>query len=165
MVKKTPQKTNAARCLDKLGLPYELVSYTPGPALSAAEAADFLGLPYAAVFKTILLRGEPEGLMEACIPADAELDLKALAAVSGNKRAALVPLKELTPLTGYLRGGCSPIGGLKNYPVYVDRGIVNCDKILINAGSRGLMLSVKPSDLLKATGGILAGLTRAGRIK
>lgn len=103
------KKTNAARILDDLGITYELVRFDADESdLSAETAAVAVGLPYERVYKTLVARGNNTGVMEACIPAGMELDFKALAAVSGNKNVALVPLKEVQPLTGYIRGGCSP---------------------------------------------------------
>ncbi|MDR1607673.1 MAG: aminoacyl-tRNA deacylase [Deltaproteobacteria bacterium] len=160
MGQKSPKKTLAARCLDNLGLAYELLTYEPGPQLSAIEAADFLSLPRAIVYKTLLLRGDRHGLLEACIPAEMELDLKALALVSDNKKVTMTTVKELTQLTGYLRGGCSPLGGLKSYPVYLEATILNQEKIAINAGARGLMFLLRPQDLALATQATLAAIAK-----
>ncbi|MDR2141364.1 MAG: aminoacyl-tRNA deacylase [Deltaproteobacteria bacterium] len=160
MGQKTLKKTQAARRLESLGLTYELVPYEPGPLLSAVEAADSLNLPQDIVYKTLLLRGDRHGLLEACLPAAEELDLKALAKATGDKSVALTTVKELTALTGYLRGGCSPLGGLKDFPVYLDEAIMTKDKIAINAGARGLMFLLRPQDLLRATQGILAPIAK-----
>jgi Cys-tRNA(Pro)/Cys-tRNA(Cys) deacylase len=158
---KAIKKTNAARLLDELGIRYELASFDADETdLSAETAARAVGMPYEQVYKTLVARGDKTGVMEACIPAGAELDLKALSAASGNKSAALVALKELQPLTGYIRGGCSPLGGKKEYPVYIHDGAASHGQIAINAGARGLLFIIAPDDLLKATGGKLAVLIR-----
>ena len=155
------KKTNAARQLDRLGLNYEMTQIEVDEEdLSAETAAAKLGLPPEKVYKTLVARGDKTGVLEACLPAGRELDLKALAAASGNKNVVLVPLKELTALTGYLRGGCSPLGGKKDYPVFILDEIMVHDRIVINAGGRGLMLLLTPADLVKATGAGLAPIAR-----
>ena len=147
------KKTNAARRLDELGIAYELVQFEPDESdLSAETAAASVGMPYELVYKTLVARGDRTGIMEVCLPAGTELDLKALAAVSGNKSAALVHLKEVQSLTGYIRGGCSPIGGKKDYPVYVYEGAKEHERIMINAGARGLLFLLSPDDLQRVTG-------------
>ena len=163
------KKTNAARILDEMGIPYELVGFESDERdLSAERAARDIGMPYDVVYKTLVLRGDKTGVIEACLPAGLEIDLKALAEASGNKRAEMVSVKELTALTGYVRGGCSPIGGKKHYPVYIYADAMNHEKIFINAGSRGLLFSISPRDLVRATnatpGDIAHGHTR-GRIE
>lgn len=155
------KKTNAARRLDELGLAYELKSFeVDEDDLSAETAAEKLGLPLAQVYKTLVARGDKNGIIEACLPAGRELDLKALAAASGNKSVTLAAVKDLPSLTGYQRGGCSPLGGKKDYPVYILDEIMNHDRVIINAGGRGLMFYLAPADLLTATGGILAPIAR-----
>ncbi|MDR0616835.1 MAG: Cys-tRNA(Pro) deacylase [Synergistaceae bacterium] len=155
------KKTNAARHLDELGISYELVSFEADEDdLSAETAALSVGMPNDQVYKTLVARGDRTGIMEACLPAGTELDLKALAAASGNKSASLVQLKELQPLTGYIRGGCSPIGGKKAYPVYMHEGAARHRKIAINAGARGLMFVMSTDDLLRATGAKLAAIAK-----
>lgn len=154
--KKSP-KTNAARRLDELGITYELIAFDADESdLSAETAAAAIGMPEEQVYKTLVTRGDKTGVMEVCLPAGRELDLKALAAASGNKSAALVPLKEVQQLTGYIRGGCSPIGGRKEYPVYIHSDAADHERIAINAGSRGLIFLLKPGDLLRVTNGRLA---------
>lgn len=151
------KKTNAARRLDELGIEYELLHFEADEAdLSAEKAAEEVGMPFEQVYKTLVVRGDKTGIIEACLPAGCELDFKALAKASGNKSASLVPLKEVQPLTGYIRGGCSPIGGRKAYPVYIHEDAVVHDKIVINAGARGLMFLLSPGDLIRATGATLA---------
>lgn len=145
------RKTNAARILDRLGIPYELASFAVDlDDLSAVHAAEKLGVNPLQVFKTLLVRGEPGGLWLACLPAAAALDLKRLAAVTGNKRMALTPLKEVLPLTGYMRGGCSPIGTRKAYPVCIHSSARDFDAIYISAGQRGMQFFLAPDDLARA---------------
>ena len=146
------KKTNAARKLDELKIEYKIVEYPVDEEhLDAIHVAQEVGMPPAQVFKTLCVRGDKNGVMFAVIPGDGELDLKALAKVSGNKRAELVALKEVLPLTGYIRGGCSPLGAKKNYPVYMDASSNNWPEIAISAGQRGMQLVVAPSDLQRAT--------------
>ncbi len=146
------KKTNAARKLDELKIEYKLVEYPVDEEhLDAIHVAQEVGMPPAQVFKTLCVRGDKNGVMFAVIPGDGELDLKALAKVSGNKRAELVALKEVLPLTGYIRGGCSPLGAKKNYPVYMDASSNNWPEIAISAGQRGMQIVAAPADLQKAT--------------
>ena len=146
------KKTNAARKLDELKIEYILVEYPVDEEhLDAIHVAQEVGMPPAQVFKTLCVRGDKNGVMFAVIPGDGELDLKALAKVSGNKRAELVALKEVLPLTGYIRGGCSPLGAKKNYPVYMDASSNNWPEIAISAGQRGMQIVAAPADLQKAT--------------
>lgn len=154
------KKTRAARLLDQMNIPYELISCEVDPAdLSAQAVAKGLGLPPELVYKTLVARGE-QGPIEACLPADYELDLKALARASKQKKIALVPVKELPLLTGYQRGGCSPLGGKKDFPVYIHHEIMNQERVALNAGQRGLMFFLAPEDLIKATKGILAPIAQ-----
>jgi Cys-tRNA(Pro)/Cys-tRNA(Cys) deacylase len=158
--KATP-KTNAARILDDLGVTYNLVTFQVDEKdLSAETAARLLGLPCEMVYKTILLKGQPLGLLEACLPAGFELDLKALAKASLQRSVAPVPLKDLFPLTGYQRGGCSPLGGRRHFPVYIHDQAAKLGQLAINAGARGMMLILKPLDLIKATQAELAKIAR-----
>ena len=146
------KKTNAARKLDELKIEYKIVEYPVDEEhLDAIHVAQEVGMPPAQVFKTLCVRGDKNGAMFAVIPGDGELDLKALAKVSGNKRAELVALKEVLPLTGYIRGGCSPLGAKKKYPVYMDASCNNWPEIAISAGQRGMQLVAAPADLQKAT--------------
>jgi len=155
------KKTNAARRLDELGLQYELRQFqVDEDDLSAETAAAQLGLPLERVYKTLVARGDKTGILEACLPAGRELDLKALAAASGNKNMALVAVKELPGLTGYQRGGCSPLGGKKDYPVFILDEIMAHEQIIVNAGGRGLMFLMAPADLVAAAGAILAPIAR-----
>jgi len=143
-------KTNAVRMLDRAGIHYELREYQVNENdLSAPHVAEAVGMPPAQVFKTLVARGDRTGVLLACIPGDAELNLKALAAASGNKKVELVALKEVLALTGYVRGGVSPLGGKKPYPVYLDETAVLWDVISVSAGMRGLQMLLAPADLVR----------------
>ncbi len=145
------KKTNAVRHLDTLKIRYELLEYeVDEDDLSAETVAGKIGLQLEKVFKTLVVRGDKTGVLMACVPSVGELDLKALAAASGNKKVEMVPLKEVLPLTGYIRGGVSPIGAKKAYPVYLDRGALDHDSISISAGVRGCQIFINPKDLMKA---------------
>lgn len=147
-------KTNAARILDAAGIHYELRGYEVDENdLSAPRVAEKVGLPPEQVFKTLVARGDRSGVLLACIPANTELDLKALASASGNKKVDLVPVKEVLSLTGYIRGGVSPIGGRKPYPFYLDETADLWDVISVSAGVRGCQMLIAPDDLAKITGG------------
>lgn len=153
------KKTNAARKLDELKIDYQLIEYAVDEEhLDAIHVAHEVGMPAAQVFKTLCVRGDKNGVMFVVIPGDGELDLKALAKVSGNKRAELVPLKEVLPLTGYIRGGCSPLGAKKNYPVYMDESSNVWAQIAISAGQRGMQILASPTDLQRATNATVAPL-------
>jgi Cys-tRNA(Pro)/Cys-tRNA(Cys) deacylase len=144
-------KTNAIRLLEAQGVGYEPVEYTYD--VEDLKIAADLGLPVAQVFKTLVARGDKTSVLVAVIPGDTELDYKLIAKASGNKKVALVHMKELLGLTGYIRGGCSPLGMKKHYPVYIHTSAQNWDKIFINAGKRGLLIGVKPEELREVTGG------------
>ncbi len=147
-------KTNAARQLDTLGIAYELREYEVDPEdLSAETVAAKVGLPAEQVFKTLVARGDRTGVLMAVVPGDAELDLKALAKLSGDRKVETVPLKELQPLTGYIRGGVTAIGGKKEYPVFVDETVELFDIISVSAGVRGTQILMAPADYLKVTHG------------
>jgi len=155
-----PAKTNAARLLDQLRIHYELLEYEVDPEDLAAETvAKKIGLPAEQVFKTLVARGDRNGICQAVIPGDAELDLKALAAASGDRKIQLVPVKELQELTGYIRGGVTALAGKKEYPVYVDETIELFDVVSVSAGVRGLQILLAPGDYLNATKGIVAALS------
>lgn len=159
MKKEKKIKTNAMRMLDEACMEYELLTYEADESdLSAVHAARTLGLDPAEVFKTLVVRGDRTGFVVACIPAAASLDLKALARESGNKSAAMIHVKELPEITGYIRGGCSPIGMKKRFPVFVDSSAAGKDRIAVSAGRRGAQLLLSPSVLLAATGGKFACL-------
>ncbi|TGE33980.1 Cys-tRNA(Pro) deacylase [Desulfosporosinus sp. Sb-LF] len=145
-------KTNAARILDQNKVPYELKEYTVDESdLSAVNVAQKVGLPIEQVYKTIVARGDKTGVIVACIQGDHELHLKGIATLSGNKKVEVVSLKEVQPLTGYIRGGVSPIGMKKNYSVFMDTSINNHAKIAVSAGLRGLQLFLRPVDLISVT--------------
>ena len=145
-------KTNAARILDQSKIPYELKEYTVDESdLSAINVAQKVGLPIEQVYKTLVVRGDKTGVIVACIQGDHELQLKALATLSGNKKIEVVSLKEVQPLTGYIRGGVSPIGMKKHYPVFIDSVIRSQEKIALSAGLRGLQLFLSPIDLISVT--------------
>lgn len=144
-------KTNAARILDGLRIGYDLREYKVDESdLSAPAVAEKIGMPVEQVFKTLVLRGDKTGIMLACIPGGAELNLKALAAASSNKKTEMVALKEVQPLTGYIRGGVSPIGTKKKFPVYIDDSALNWPVIAVSAGIRGCQLLLAPDDLIQA---------------
>ncbi|HZI12237.1 MAG TPA: Cys-tRNA(Pro) deacylase [Myxococcus sp.] len=145
-------KTNAARLLDSLGVKYELRDYEVDPEdLSAEAVAAKVGMPAEQVFKTLVARGDRTGVLMAVVPGNAELDLKALAKLSGDRKVETVPLKELQPLTGYVRGGCTAIGGKKDYPVFVDETLELFDTVAVSAGVRGTQLVLAPADYLRVT--------------
>jgi len=131
---------------------YELREYEVDEAdLSAPHVADAIGMPPEQVFKTLVVRGDRNGVLLACIPANSELDLKALASASGNKKVELVAVKEVLGLTGYIRGGVSPIGAKKPYPLYLDETAELWDVISVSAGLRGLQMLLSPADLARIT--------------
>ncbi len=145
------KKTNAMRILDGKKIAYRVLEYmVDEDKLDAVHVAAEVGLPAGQVFKTLVGRGDKTGVLLACLPGDGELDLKLLAKASGNKRVELVALKEVLPLTGYVRGGVSPLGGKKDYPLFVDSQAGKWESISLSAGLRGLQIVVAPSDLLKA---------------
>jgi len=145
-------KTNAARILDTLGIRYELRTYDVGDEhLSADAVAVKVGLPPEQVWKTLVARGDRRGVCFAVVPANASLDLKALARLSGDRKVDTVPLKEVTPLTGYVRGGVTAIGAKKDYPVYIDETVELFDVISVSAGVRGTQILLHPSDYLRAS--------------
>jgi Cys-tRNA(Pro)/Cys-tRNA(Cys) deacylase len=153
-------KTNAVRLLDQIGISYELREYEVDPDDLAAETvAAKIGLPPEQVFKTLVARGDRTGICMAVIPGSAELDLKALASVAGDRKMQLTPVKELQSLTGYIRGGVTALAGKKDYPVYVDETIELFDVISISAGVRGTQILLAPSDYLKVTKGTLGQLS------
>ncbi len=145
------KKTNAARILDGLGIGYEIKTYEVNEDdLSAVHVAQVSGLDIKMIFKTLVARGDKTGIIMAVIGGGEELDLKALAKASGNKSVEMIALKELLPLTGYVRGGCSPLGAKKNYPVYLDSRALTLEKISISAGLRGMQIILSPQDLVRA---------------
>ncbi len=154
-------KTNAARILDREGIHYELREYEVDQSdLSAPHVAEAIGMPPEQVFKTLVVAGDRTGVLMAAIPANTELDLKALAAASGNKKVDLVPVKEVLGLTGYIRGGVSPVGTKKPYPFYLDETADLWDVISVSAGIRGCQMLLAPDDLAKVTGGVRGAIAK-----
>lgn len=142
-------KTNAARLLDAAGIAYELVPYEYDENdLAAEHVAEQLGEDIGRVFKTLVLRGDRTGLFVCVVPGDMEVDLKTAARISGNKSCQMIHVKELLPLTGYIRGGCSPIGMKKPLPTFIFESALLYDFIFVSAGVRGLQLKINPSDLI-----------------
>ena len=147
-MKSNVKKTNAARLLDKHAVSYELVPYQVDEQhLEASHVAQSLGEDIRQVFKTIVMQGDKERYFVCVVPGDKEINLKLAAKESGNKKCDTLPLKELLPLTGYIRGGCSPLGMKKQYPTYMDESALNLDTIYVSAGVRGLQLKLSPKDL------------------
>ena len=154
-------KTIAARLLDQLKIAYELRAYEVNEnELDAVSVARKVNMPPEATFKTLVARGDKSGVVMALVAADAELDLKKLAAATGNKKIDLVPVKELQGLTGYVRGGVSPLGAKKKFPVYLDESMGGHERVSVSAGQRGLQIIVAPADLQKATQGQSADLAK-----
>ena len=144
-------KTNAARQLDRLSIKYELRDYEVDPEhLEAELVADKIGLPYEKVFKTLLIRGDVNGLCFAVIPANTEVNFKALAQASGDRKMHMVALKEVQPLTGYIRGGVTALACKKPYPVFIDATAEPLDVISVSAGVRGTQILLKPADYIRA---------------
>lgn len=154
-------KTNAVRQLDQLGIRYELHEYEVDQEhLDAGTVAEKIGLPPEQVFKTLAARGDRTGVLMAVVPANAELDLKALARLTGDRRVELVPLKEVQPLTGYIRGGVTALGLKRDYPVYADETIELFDLISVSAGVRGMQVLLAPSDYMRVVNAALGPIAR-----
>jgi len=161
VAKKKIQKTNAARILDRCGISYELLTYPVDESdLSAVHVAEVTGIPLERLYKTLVVRGDRTGIFMAVVPGSGELDLKAAAAASGNKRAEMVHLKEVFDLTGYVRGGCSPLGAKKAYPVYLDESALAHERICISAGRRGEQIELAPGDLVRAVDAVTVKIAR-----
>jgi Cys-tRNA(Pro)/Cys-tRNA(Cys) deacylase len=153
------KKTNAARLLDAKSISYELVEYEVDENdLSATTLAKKIGENIEQIFKTLILRGDKTSVFVCVIPGNAEVDLKKAAKVSGNKNCAMVQQKELLPLTGYIRGGCSPLGMKKPYPIFIQETCQLFDHIFVSAGQRGLQFKINPEDLIKVTGLVVCDL-------
>lgn len=152
-------KTNAARILDRMKISYELREYEVDPDdLTAETVARKVGLPVTQVYKTLVARGDRNGVCLAVVPGDTQLDLKALARLSGDRKIEVVALKEVQPLTGYIRGGVTAFGGKKDYPVFLDERALGFDVISVSAGVRGTQIFLSPKDyatVTKATLGII----------
>ncbi|HTQ78421.1 MAG TPA: Cys-tRNA(Pro) deacylase [Thermoanaerobaculia bacterium] len=144
-------KTNAARLLDRQGIAYELRSYAVDPEdLSAESVAAKVGLPASQVYKTLVARGDVSGVLFAVVPGDRELDPKALARLSGDRKVEVVPQKEVQPLTGYIRGGVTALAAKKDYPVYLDASASAHDILSVSAGVRGTQILLAPEDYARA---------------
>lgn len=153
------EKTNAARLLDRAKIAYELIPYTVDENnLAATHVAEELGEDIATVFKTLVLKGDRTGHFVCVIPGDKEVDLKAAARVSGNKKCDLIPMKELLPTTGYIRGGCTPIGMKKPFPTFIHSTALDFERIYISAGVRGLQIAIHPQALIDFVGATVAEL-------
>lgn len=154
------QKTNAARLLDKAGIDYELVPYQVDENnLAADHVAEQLGEPVEQVFKTLVLHGDRSGHIVCVIAGNKEVNLKKAAAVSGNKKVEMIPVKELLATTGYIRGGCTSIGMKKNFPVFISEDSISYPFIYVSAGQRGLQLKLDPRDLVAFTRATVCDLT------
>lgn len=161
VVMEMPTKTTACRILDTLKIPYTLHEYEWNEqALDASAVAEKVGMPACRVYKTLVVRGDKTGVVMACIPGDMELDLKVMATVSGNKKVEMVPVKDLQALTGYVRGGVSPLGVKKRFPIYMDKSIDGLNPVSISAGRRGMQIFVNGSDLVRACQAALAAIAR-----
>jgi Cys-tRNA(Pro)/Cys-tRNA(Cys) deacylase len=153
-------KTNAVRILEANNIPHTTVTYEVNETdLSGITVANKIGIDAERVFKTLVTRGDKNGINVFCIPVTEELDLKKASLASGNKKVEMIKEKELLPLTGYIKGGCSPIGMKKKYPTYIDETAQLFDEISISAGIRGMQVKLKPDDLLRIVDGVFAELT------
>ncbi len=154
------QKTNAMRRLDSAKIPYEVLTYPVDESdLSGNHIADVLGISRDCVFKTLLTHGAKCGYRVFCLPVEAELDLKKCAVLAGDKRVEMIPVKELLPVTGYIRGGCSPIGMKKAFPTVIDESALLYDEIYVSGGLRGVQLKLSPTALADFIGATLADIT------
>lgn len=152
-------KTNVMRLLDKAKIKYEAKEYPVDENdLSGSHAADLMGVDHGSMFKTLVLKGEKTGYLVCCIPVDGEVDLKKAAKAAGDKKVEMLPMKELLPTTGYIRGGCSPIGMKKRFPTYLDRSAMNYEAIAVSAGMRGVQVVLSPRDLGDYVGAKIADL-------
>jgi Cys-tRNA(Pro)/Cys-tRNA(Cys) deacylase len=161
MATKQLMKTNAARFLDSLDIRYDIREYEVDPDdLTAESVAAKVGMPPEQVFKTLVARGDRNGILYAVVPGDQQLDLKALAKLSGDKQIDTVPLKDVQPLTGYVRGGVTALAAKKAYPVYADETIELFDVISVSAGQRGAQMILAPADYLRATNATVGPIAR-----
>lgn len=155
-----PVKTNAMRMLESAGISFRVVTYEVDEEdLSGVHVAQTCGLPVEQVFKTLVVKGDSEYLV-ACIPVEMELDLKKLALVSGNKKVDMIAVKELLPLTGYIRGGCSPVGMKKPFPTFFEESAILYDWIAVSAGMRGTQILIEPQSLIDFTGAASGDIAR-----
>ena len=154
-------KTNAVRLLEDAKVPFELRDYDVDPDdLSAESVADKIGMPAEQVFKTLVLKGDRHGVFLAVIPGNSELDLKALSRLTGDRKVELAPLKEVQPLTGYIRGGVTALAGKKDYPVFLDETAILFDAIAISAGVRGTQIVLNPEDYQRLVRAITGGIAK-----
>ncbi|MBP3318181.1 MAG: Cys-tRNA(Pro) deacylase [Alistipes sp.] len=161
MAKQKIEKTNAARLLDRAKIKYELIPYMVDEQnLAATHVAEQLGEDIATVFKTLVLVGDKTGHIVCVVPGNHEVDLKAAARVSGNKWVEIIPMKELLATTGYIRGGCTPIGMKKRFPTYIHSTCLEHDAIYISAGVRGLQIRIAPADLIKFVGATVGEISQ-----
>ena len=160
MAKQKIDKTNAARLLDRAKIAYDLIPYEVDENnLAATHVAEQLCEDIETVFKTLILEGDRNGFLVCVVPGNHEVDLKAAARVSGNKKVEMLPMKELLPTTGYIRGGCSPIGMKRQLPTFIHATCMEHDKIYISAGVRGLQIAISPADLIAYTGAEVAEIS------
>ena len=161
---KRGSKTNAIRCLEKRNVLHQVVEYDMDDEgdLSAQHVSQVSGIPVDMLYKTIVCRGDKTGVILACVPGDLEVDMKKLAKASGNKKVESVPLKEILPLTGYIRDGVSPIGCKKDYPLYLSDLINNREKISISAGRKGCQIILAPGDLVAVREAKVCPITKGG---
>lgn len=156
------EKTNAARLLDKAGIGYKLIPYEfDENDLAAQHVAESLGQDIERVFKTLVLHGDRTGHIVCVVPGNAEVDLKALAKASGNKKVEMIAMKDLLSVTGYIRGGCSPVGMKKRFPTFFHSTAPSFDTIYVSAGVRGLQFEINPADLISFVGGSVADVVSA----
>lgn len=152
-------KTNAMRMLDKAKIEYDTKEYEVDEQdLSGSHAADMMGVDHGSVFKTLVLKGEKTGYLVCCIPVDGELDLKKVAKAAGDKKVEMIPMKDLQQVTGYIRGGCSPIGMKKQFPTFVENSACSYPKIAISGGMRGVQILLPPQSLVDFVRGKLTSL-------
>lgn len=160
MGKRGIQKTNAARILDRLNIAYELVEYPVDESnLAADHIADVLGEDIRTVYKTLVLHGDKNGYLVCIVAGNREVDLKKAASASGNKKVEMIPMRDLLPTTGYIRGGCTALGMKKKFPTFISSEALDFPFIYVSAGQRGLQLKVNPNDWLKATEAIAADIS------
>ena len=153
-------KTNVMRLLDKAKIQYEAKEYpVDEDDLSGSHAADLMGVDHGSMFKTLVLKGEKTGFLVCCIPVDDEVDLKKAAKAAGDKKVEMLTMKELLSTTGYIRGGCSPIGMKKRFPTFIDPSAFQYEKIAVSAGMRGVQVILSPADLAEYVGATTTELT------
>ena len=159
--KSAVEKTNVMRLLEQAGISYEAREYeVDEKGLSGSHAADVMGEDHDSVFKTLVLKGERTGYLVCCIPVDEELDLKKAAKAAGDKKVEMLPMKDLLGVTGYIRGGCSPVGMKKKFPTYIEETAILFDRIAVSAGMRGKQILVSPEALAGYVDGTFVSLTK-----